>query len=685
MNELAKYGLFGEEDDSNTKSVAVRKVWEGNGDSFNNRPDYVQVKLTAADGSDIYYSDGTPVDSLILFSDNSWTAEWENIPSDITCTVKEVNVPDGYKASVSGSDTDGFTVTNTKKKNETIYDTLKVNKKDESGKELENAVFTIYSDEDCTNEVTTVNGNESVDLSKVISFVSPKINGEDTTLYLKETKAPTGYKADETVYNLTLAAEETSDYVTVDYITSYVTTTTYSLIYQGESEITVTNKPKETTTESYGRFTVNKTDENGTKLDGSKFTIYEDENCETEVTTVDGNKSVSLGSNAFSKYLKSGKDTTLYLKETTAPTGYKADTTVYPLTLKTASSQSGYVTTLTHTMTYNGVSNITIKNERNEKTNENYSDFTVNKTDESGSELDGAVFTIYADENCKTAITTVDGNEDVDLSADAFEEYLPDADEDTTLYLKETTAPDGYNADTTAYPLTLATKASSGWNSDHTAYVTDKTYTMTYKGDSEITVENERNDTTDKGYANFTVNKTDGSGNKLDGAVFTIYADENCETAVTTVNGNESVDLSASAFKNYLPDAGENTTLYLKETTTPDGYNADTEVYPLTLAAEETSAWNSGHTAYVTTTAYSMTYNGESEITVVNEKITSGTTTQGNTSGSQQAGSQQTNGTSSSGSGPATEDQTNMLLLIIIIIAAAAGIISLAAIRHRRS
>ncbi|MGI6205269.1 MAG: SpaA isopeptide-forming pilin-related protein [Anaerovoracaceae bacterium] len=677
------------------KNITIQKVIDP--ESVSSHPDSVEITITPA-----VTADSTPAATVAaksIVSENqetiTLTAEggWKktlNHAGNLDYYITEKKVP-GFKATYTRS---GSVLT---AKNNKVPDaTFTVNKTDKNGKNpLEGAVFTIYSDSGSVAEATTnAEGKATLDITADMCASLLQEN-ESTSLYLKETQAPTGYKANTTnVYTLNLTAKYSDD--------NSETPSAYSLTCGGASEITVSNERNETNDYSYGRFTVNKTDENGTKLDDATFTIYEDEKCKTPVTTVDGNKSVNLSSSAFSNYLSSGKDTTLYLKETKAPAGYTADTTVYPLTLSSGESSgwnsdhSAYVTTTSYTLTYKGSSSITVANERNNRNEYKYNEFTVNKTDESGSELDGAVFTIYADKNCANAITTVNGNEEIDLSAKAFEEYLPDAGEDSMLYLKETTPPNGYIKDNDVYTLKLTAEASSDWNSGHSAYVTATTYDLTYNGDSEITVVNERNESTAGSHSQFTVNKTDGSGNKLDGAVFTIYADENCATAVTTVNGNETFDLSASAFKDYLPDAGENTTLYLKETTAPDGYNADTAVYPLTLSSEETSDWNSGHTVYVTTTAYSMTYNGEQEITVVNEKITSGEKAQGNTSDFQQGSSQQTASSSSSssisssgsgsgsGSDPATEDQTNMLLWIIIIIIAAAVIIVLLVIRHRR-
>lgn len=77
--------------------------------------------------------------------------------------------------------------------------TVKIIKKDEdTEKPLSGATFTLYSDQGCTKklcELTTNNQGEASE-TKVVAT---------QTVYLKETKAPTGYVKDETVYPITNA------------------------------------------------------------------------------------------------------------------------------------------------------------------------------------------------------------------------------------------------------------------------------------------------------------------------------------------------------------------------------------------------------------------------------------------------------------------------------------------------
>lgn len=82
----------------------------------------------------------------------------------------------------------------------------------EAAKPLAGAEFTVYTDESCTNTAVLASGEAAVTESGnngkiVIHGLSLGDNGTDCMYYVKETRAPAGYKADGTVY----AAKVTSD------------------------------------------------------------------------------------------------------------------------------------------------------------------------------------------------------------------------------------------------------------------------------------------------------------------------------------------------------------------------------------------------------------------------------------------------------------------------------------------
>ncbi len=95
-------------------SVRVTKAWQDGNNQDGLRPSEVTINLTA---------DGTAVagQSVTLNAGNQWTASFTGLPKFkaagqlINYTVVEDAVPDGYTSQVSGTATDGFTVTNTHK------------------------------------------------------------------------------------------------------------------------------------------------------------------------------------------------------------------------------------------------------------------------------------------------------------------------------------------------------------------------------------------------------------------------------------------------------------------------------------------------------------------------------------------------------------------------------------------
>ena len=94
-----------------TTSVSVRKVWDDD-DNATTPHDSVTVKLLA---------NGAETDQTAQLNDgNKWSAVFSSLPKqqdgqDITYTVIEDPVPDGYTSEVEGNATEGFTITNTYK------------------------------------------------------------------------------------------------------------------------------------------------------------------------------------------------------------------------------------------------------------------------------------------------------------------------------------------------------------------------------------------------------------------------------------------------------------------------------------------------------------------------------------------------------------------------------------------
>ena len=90
-------------------NIPVEKVWEDNNDQDGLRPDTVTVKLKA-NGDDTGKT-------LTLSKDNNWQGAFSGLDQyldgkEITYTIEEVPVTD-YQSVITGSDSEGFTITNT--------------------------------------------------------------------------------------------------------------------------------------------------------------------------------------------------------------------------------------------------------------------------------------------------------------------------------------------------------------------------------------------------------------------------------------------------------------------------------------------------------------------------------------------------------------------------------------------
>jgi len=131
--------------------------------------------------------------------------------------------------------------------------------------------------------------------------------------------------------------------------------------------------------------------------------------------------------------------------------------------------------------------------------------------------------------------------------------------------------------------------------------------------------------------ASVAVNKQDEAGTTLDGATFTLYAanaDGNLNDVVRTYTGGsftintDDVISGNGDTQTCLRDLLENVdslTLYLKETEAPAGYAASDEIFTITITKTVTGPErNIQANAFLTTTTYGMTIDGDSSKDVPN-------------------------------------------------------------------
>ena len=225
---------------------------------------------------------------------------------------QETETPDGF-TPIEGRQpvTVDNGQTETKVVNTTLYGQIKVIKVDASApdKGLAGATFEVYNKADCTGTPvdTFTTGENGEGLSKLLPV---------GTYWLKETKAPDGY----TVMTSVIAGVDG---------TGMGTETGSGLTVSENQQTTVTVE----NAQQVGVRVVKQDSITGTKLEGARFTLYLDKNCRQvkETKSTDAN-----GAAVFSGLTA---NTTYYIKENSAPSGYTADTEkVYEVTTPSAAA-----------------------------------------------------------------------------------------------------------------------------------------------------------------------------------------------------------------------------------------------------------------------------------------------------------------------------------------------------------
>ena len=283
------------------------------------------------------------------------------------------------------------------------------------------------------------------------------------------------------------------------------------------------------------------TGNSGYSLKGAVYAVYSDEACKTEV----GRLTTGEDGHAESGDLTAG---TYWVREVTAPKGYKLDTHAYKVIVEpgqTVQVNGGQVKDVPETGRID-LAKVSA-NEALTTGNNYYS-------------LKGAVYAVYADKACKAEVTRLTTDE----SGHAESGTLALG----TYWVREVTAPKGYQRDEATYEVQVV--------AGKTAHVNGKTVV----------------DAPEVGFIDLTKvsakeNLTAGNDHySLKGAVYGIYADEACKTEVMRLTTDASGYVKSGEL---VPG-----TYWVREVTAPKGYQRDEATYRVQVEAGKSAHVNGG-------------------------------------------------------------------------------------------
>ena len=360
---------------------------------------------------------------------------------------------------------------------------------------------------------------------------------------------------------------------------------------------------------------------------GAVYTVYSDSSCTETVKTTSGTTAKLTTNTAFGdanaiKIPLSDTDgdgtfekseNTVYVKETTVADGYYLDPTVYTVNLVSGgvksydSSSNSYVYNTVWVGTSYGTTSSTSGHYvvYDELVETELSITKLDSSDDTAAEFPGAVYTVYeayVTDSIGDVTTDSEGQPSLTSKVGSLA-YDEETGQFNTLsltpgyyYIKETTAPDGYELDPLVYRLkiSVATNASGSYDSvtasvSYCSSVSGDTISWKEYTDGKLTIDGLQISITfydEASAAKLTLAKsadtqaavtavTEGYQYSLAGAVYYVYTDEACTQRALDVDGEEIVlttteDGTTNTVK--IEAGSEGTMVYIREISASPGY-----------------------------------------------------------------------------------------------------------------
>lgn len=409
---------------------------------------------------------------------------------------------------------------------------------------LSGAVYGIYTDKACTRKIGSITTNASGygSYSKYVDSTA--------SYYAKETKAPKGYELDKTVYTFVSSGKKDSNGYAIFKAVKLSDKKT-------EPQDNPVNDPVGIVLQKKNAITGETTSQG---LGGAVFSIeYYAQEIDKDYDVKADETAPALDSKNLKRtwYIQTDEDGKAVLASKYLADGYKSDEFYYTLAenpnpavpigtvvIREVKAPDGY--SLSNVVFYRNLSAgvIAIMKDTNTPINVPIDEMPakayvgINKLNQSGIGVGGAVYGLYSDSACASLY------DKLTTSADGKGTFAKSVDVGKTYYIKEITAPTGYELDDTVYPV-----ITNEENSTVETAVIQTIYEDAVKADLKI-----KKSSTDGIVSNLWFAITDNLGNEYNA----VSTDKNGEA---TVKGLRVYDDKGNKITYTVKELGFKTTL----------------------------------------------------------------------------------------------------------------------------